>query len=122
MNKIMFRTEFTNLPAKVNWFPGHMRKAIKILEKELKKVDIFIEVRDARIPRTSENPELLALLPPKMKRLVVYNKIDLVPEKQAILEIKKLHEETKIPFYHTSTKQNVNITKLLQFIDNNANP
>jgi len=95
---------------------------MKILEKEMKKIDIFIEVRDARIPRTSENKELLELIPPKMKRLVVYNKFDLVPEKQAIAQIKKLHEESGLPFYHCSTKQNINISKLVSFIDNNANP
>ena len=122
MNKVLFRQEYTRLPTKVNWFPGHMRKAMRILERELKKVNIFIEVRDARIPRTSENPELLALLPSNMKRLVVYNKIDLVPEKQALDEIKKLHTSNQLPFYHLSTKQNVNINKLLTFIDNNANP
>ena len=65
---------------------------MKTLEKEMKKIDIFIEVRDARIPRTSENQELLSLIPSKMKRLVVYNKFDLVPEKKAVVEIKKLHE------------------------------
>lgn len=69
------------MPQKVNWFPGHMRKAMRNLDRTLKKTDVFIEVRDARIPHSSENQELLALLPPNMKRLVVYNKVDLVPEK-----------------------------------------
>ena len=32
---------------KVNWFPGHMRKARRDIEHEIKKVDLFIEVRDA---------------------------------------------------------------------------
>jgi ribosome biogenesis GTPase A len=36
-----------------------MRKAIKELEDEIQKVNMFIEVRDARIPVTSHNPELL---------------------------------------------------------------
>jgi len=104
------------MPKSINWFPGHMRKAMRTLETVLKKTDIFIEVRDARIPRSSENADLLALLPPKMKRLVVYNKIDLVQEKVALEEIRKLHEETKVPYFHLSVKQNVNITKLLSFI------
>lgn len=116
MKKVVFRSEFTSLPAKVNWFPGHMRKAMRTLDKTLKKTDIFIEVRDARIPRSSENKELIELLPPGMKRLVLYNKVDLVPEKKALEEIRKLHEETKVPFFHLSTKQNVNINKLLGFI------
>ena len=61
-------------------------------------------MRDARIPKSSENPELLALLPPGMKRLVVYNKVDLVPEKLALEEIKKLHTANKVPYFHLSTK------------------
>ena len=122
MNKVVFRKEFTKFPAKVNWFPGHMRKAMRILEREIKKCDIFIEVRDARIPKTSENPELLALIPSKLKRLVVYNKFDLVPERQALEEIKKVHAENQLPFYHLSPKQNVNINRLVSFIDANANP
>lgn len=117
MKGVLFRSEFTSLPPKVNWFPGHMRKAMRTLEKTLKKTDIFIEVRDARIPRSSENPELLALLPPKMKRLVVYNKVDLVPERIFMEEVRKLHAETKVPFFHLSTKQNVNVTKLLSFVE-----
>lgn len=116
MKQVVFRSEFTSLPAKVNWFPGHMRKAMRTLDRTLKKTDIFIEVRDARIPRSSENKELIELLPPGMKRLVLYNKIDLVPDKKALEEIRKLHEETKVPFFHISTKQNVNINKLLGFI------
>ena len=122
MKSVVFRKEFTSLPAKVNWFPGHMRKAMRNFETTLKKTDIFIEVRDARLPRTSENAELLALLPKGMKRLVVYNKIDLVPEKTALEEIRKLHEETKVPFFHLSVKQNVNINKLVTFIQAKANP
>ena len=99
-----------------------MRKAMRNLDRTLKKTDIFIEVRDARVPRSSENKELLELLPPGMKRVVLYNKIDLVPEKQAIEEIRKLHAETKVPYFHLSTKQNVNINKLLGFIEAKANP
>ena len=79
MNKIAFRPAFQNLPQKIDWFPGHMRKVMRELDTHLKKVDIFIEVRDARVPKSSQNHELLALLPPGMKRLVVYNKFDLVP-------------------------------------------
>ena len=51
-----------------------------------------------------------------MQRLVLYNKVDLVPEKIALAEIQKLHEETKVPYFHLSTKKNVNINRLLNFI------
>jgi ribosome biogenesis GTPase A len=68
----------------INWFPGHMRKTMRDLEGELKKVNFFIEVRDARIPKTSENHELLTLIPPTMKRIVVFNKIDLANDKKSM--------------------------------------
>jgi len=76
------------MPSRINWFPGHMRKTMRELEDEVKKIDVFIEVRDARMPRTSRNSELLAMLPPSMKRLIVYNKIDLTNERKA-LEVMK---------------------------------
>jgi ribosome biogenesis GTPase A len=65
-----------------------MRKTMRELEDEVKKIDVFIEVRDARMPRTSRNSELLAMLPPSMKRLIVYNKIDLTNERKALEVIK----------------------------------
>jgi ribosome biogenesis GTPase A len=54
----MFRTAFSDVPKTVNWFPGHMKKAYLELENEIKKADLFIEVRDSRIPITSHNSEL----------------------------------------------------------------
>jgi len=122
MNRVPLRSEFTNLPRHVNWFPGHMRKAMRTMPLEFKKIDVFIEVRDARIPITSQNTDLIELLPERTKRIVVYNKIDLVPDKAALEKIKKLHAETKIPFMHLSTKENININKLKTFIQQKASP
>jgi ribosome biogenesis GTPase A len=129
MNQVKFRTEFVKgVPNRINWFPGHMRRAMRLLEDEIKKVNVFIEVRDARIPKTSRNPELIALLPEKMKRLVVYNKIDLACERKAVELIKDIHLNEKdakgkeIPYMHLSTKKNVNMQKLLSFIQTNACP
>jgi ribosome biogenesis GTPase A len=48
--KFLFREAFENIPKNINWFPGHMRKTMRLLGPELKKVNMFIEVRDARIP------------------------------------------------------------------------
>ncbi len=42
----------------IQWFPGHMHKAIKEIKETLSKVDMFIEVLDARIPYSSQNPVL----------------------------------------------------------------
>lgn len=60
----------------VNWYPGHMLKAKKELQKRLKEVDVVLEVRDARIPEASVNPDFEAILRQK-RRVVVFNKTDL---------------------------------------------
>jgi len=46
----------------VQWFPGHMTKAKKEFEKNLKHNDLVIEVVDARLPQSSENPMLNQIL------------------------------------------------------------
>merc|ERR1712086_1210852 len=116
MKNVVFRSEF-KAPTKVlNWFPGHMRKAMRTFETEVKKASVFMEVRDARIPRTSHNAELAALLPPQINKLVIYNKIDLANEKKSLDLIRKIHEDDPTPWMHISTKKNVNINKLVTFI------
>ena len=40
----------------INWFPGHMNKAIREIRETLPKVDLIIEIVDARIPYSSSNP------------------------------------------------------------------
>ena len=46
----------------INWFPGHMVKAKKEIEENLKLVDVVIEIVDARIPRSSRNPDFDKLI------------------------------------------------------------
>lgn len=61
---------------KIQWYPGHMAKAKRLLREQLRLVDIVLEIRDARIPMSSANPELDGLLGNK-KRLLILNKKDL---------------------------------------------
>ena len=63
----------------INWFPGHMAKANRQMEEQLKLVDIVIELRDARCPLASFNPNFDKLFQNK-PRLVVLNKADLADE------------------------------------------
>ena len=99
---------------------------MKTIEVESTKASLFLEVRDARMPRTSHNAEILTVLPPKMKRLVLYNKIDLANEKKSLELIKALHQDNEslkdVPWMHLSTKKNVNVNKLLTFIQRNSAP
>lgn len=46
---------------KVNWFIGHMKKTVDVLESKKKNIDFLIEIVDARLPYTSSNPELLKI-------------------------------------------------------------
>ena len=59
----------------VNWFPGHMTKALRTMESDLKLVDCVCEIADARIPRSSRNPALDSLLSRK-PRLLLLNRAD----------------------------------------------
>ena len=66
---------------KINWFPGHMQKARRQMEEQLKLVDIIVELRDARIPVASGNPLLLNMANNK-PRLIILNKADLADENE----------------------------------------
>ena len=59
----------------IQWFPGHMAKTRRLMKYNLKYVDIVVELRDAKIPLSSGNPELPALIGGK-KRVVLLNKCD----------------------------------------------
>lgn len=60
----------------VQWFPGHMAKAQKLLTENVKLVDVVMELRDARIPESSYNPLLQTVIGTK-PRLVILTKSDL---------------------------------------------
>ncbi len=65
----------------INWFPGHMRKALNDVQENLKLVDIVYETCDARIPFSSRNPELDKIIGNK-PRVVILNKSDLADPDQ----------------------------------------
>jgi len=65
----------------IQWFPGHMQKARRQMEEQIKLVDIIIELRDARIPNASANP-ILQQLAPNKPRLIILNKADLADDTQ----------------------------------------
>ncbi|ACD52035.1 ribosome biogenesis GTPase YlqF [Clostridium botulinum] len=64
----------------INWFPGHMKKTQREIKENLKLVDAVIEIRDARIPRSSANPDIDSLLQGK-PRIILLNKSDLTEGK-----------------------------------------
>ncbi len=63
----------------IQWYPGHMTKAKRQMQEDLKLVDLIIELADARIPGASRNPDIRQLGQGKA-RLIVLNKADLADE------------------------------------------
>ena len=64
------------LSAPISWYPGHMTKARRAMEEDLKLVDMILEIRDARIPLSSLNPDM-AELGKNKRRVILLNKADL---------------------------------------------
>lgn len=60
----------------INWYPGHMAKTKKQIIEDLKLIDVVVELLDARIPLSSQNPDIAKMIGDK-KRVVVLNKCDL---------------------------------------------
>ena len=63
----------------INWYPGHMLKAKKQIIEDLKLIDIVVEILDARIPISSQNPDIQEITANK-KKIVILNKCDLANE------------------------------------------
>ena len=62
------------------WYPGHMTKAKRMMQEDIKLIDLVIEIVDARIPSSSRNPDIDKLANNK-SRLVLLNKCDLADER-----------------------------------------
>lgn len=65
----------------VQWYPGHMTKAKRQMQEDLKLIDLIIELVDARVPLSSRNPDIDQLGQNK-SRLILLNKADLADERQ----------------------------------------
>ena len=63
----------------INWYPGHMAKTKRQIIEDLKLVDLVVEVLDARIPISSQNPDIQEYIKNKNK-IEVLNKADLADD------------------------------------------
>jgi ribosome biogenesis GTPase A len=105
----------------LKWFPHHMAKTVVAIPKKIPIVDVVLEVRDARLPITSAQFELsdVMKLKPNTHRLVILNKVDLVPKhfsKGAV----GLLELQGTPVLTTSAVNHSNISPLIDFITSNV--
>ena len=62
------------------WYPGHMTKAKRMMEENIKLIDLIIELVDARVPMSSKNPDIDRLAKNK-SRIILLNKADLADPK-----------------------------------------
>ena len=100
----------------IQWFPGHMHKAHKQIKEVLPQVDIIIEVVDARIPYSSENP-LISHIREKTPCIKVLNKSDLADPEITAQWITYLEQEQGIKALAVTTtkpEQVHQITKLCE--------
>ena len=65
----------------INWYPGHMARAKRLLAEQLSRVDVVIELCDARLPRASRNPDLIKMTAGK-KHVLILQKADLADPKE----------------------------------------
>ena len=65
----------------IQWYPGHMTKARRQMQEDLKLIDIIIELIDARIPYSGRNPDIRSMGAQK-SRVIVLNKSDLADERK----------------------------------------
>jgi ribosome biogenesis GTPase A len=63
----------------IHWYPGHIAKAERQLLEQLKRVDVILEVRDARIPFSTHHPKLKTWIGSK-PRLLILNRVDMIHE------------------------------------------
>ena len=68
----------------IQWYPGHIAKAEKALKEQLKRVDVVLEVRDARIPLATHHPQVAEWVGSKA-RVLVLNRVDMIlPQAQQV--------------------------------------
>jgi ribosome biogenesis GTPase A len=87
----------------IQWYPGHIAKAEKQLKEQLKRVDVVLEVRDARIPIASHHPQLEEWIQDK-PRVIILNRIDMIPDRLQTEWRSWLKERSQTPYF-TNAKQ-----------------
>ena len=95
----------------IQWYPGHMAKALREASEKIKLVDLVMIVLDARVPHSSLNPEIIKLVNNK-RVLLVFNKKDKADSNQTALW-KKHYEAKGYSVLPINAKDSGDIKKLL---------
>ncbi|MCL1846128.1 MAG: ribosome biogenesis GTPase YlqF [Defluviitaleaceae bacterium] len=102
----------------IQWYPGHMTKAKRMLAANMGIIDVVIELLDARVPLASRNPDIDALAKGK-KRVLLLNKADLADEKITTLWENHFREQGlfAMPLNSANNKKNA-VNKLTAALKN----
>jgi ribosome biogenesis GTPase A len=96
----------------IQWYPGHIAKAEKALIEQLKLVDVVLEVRDARIPLSTEHPQVPQWLSSK-ERVLVLNRMDMIPSEVQRNWASWFREQGEEPYF-TDANQGKGIAAVAQ--------
>ena len=99
----------------INWYPGHMAKTKRQITEDIKLIDIVVELLDARIPISSQNPDIAKLIKGK-KRIIALNKCDLADNKENQRWV-NYFESKNIPTVLTDSNSGKGIDLLIQKIE-----
>ena len=105
---------------KIQWFPGHMTKAKRMMESQIKLVDVVVEMLDARIPRSSTNPMLIDVLGSKPK-VIALNKTDMADNAKTELWMQKL-KNSGLPVCKVDCATGKGVKQLISMIQVAAKP
>lgn len=98
----------------IQWFPGHMTKAQRMIEENIKMVDAVCEILDARIPNASRNPDIDRLAEGK-PRLIILNRIDLADPK-ITAQWRRYFENQGIKILETDAKSGKGVNQFNQAV------
>ena len=94
----------------INWFPGHMTKTRRQITEDLKMIDVVVEILDARIPNSSQNPDIRQITQNK-KKIIILNKYDLADNAKTEKWIEYFNKkERKVVLADSLTGKGVNET------------
>ncbi|MDY4052017.1 MAG: ribosome biogenesis GTPase YlqF [Bacilli bacterium] len=100
----------------IQWYPGHMAKAIREINEKIKLVDVVIVLLDARIPRSSFNPELKKMLQNK-RTLYVLNKKDKADDMETTKWL-NYYKSLSLPAIAIDSRSNKDIKLVLKGLEN----
>lgn len=99
----------------IHWFPGHMAKAHRMIQENIKLVDVVVELLDARIPSSSGNPVIQEVIGQK-PRLIVLNKADLADSQMTEEWLRWFKERGQAAIAVTATSGSKGLKQMVQVL------